>query len=90
MGLDESGRILFYAMGEETEPADLAAGLQAVGARQAAQLDINWSWTKFLLLGDKGGERQVTSTLIPKMVHARKGYVEKTAFRDFFYFVPRP
>lgn len=87
LGLDATGRILFYGMGVETEPDDLARGMKAAGASDAVELDINYSWTKFLVFG--GEPLSVTSTLIEDMKHARRGYVEKSAFRDFFYFIRR-
>ncbi|HVW27272.1 MAG TPA: hypothetical protein VHC69_18020, partial [Polyangiaceae bacterium] len=90
VGLDASGRVLFYAMGEEASPRWLAEGLRLAGAASAAELDINWYWTRFLLFGAPNGEPlQVTSTLIPKMEHLKRGYVERPSTRDFFYFVER-
>ena len=87
MGLDGTGRILFYGMGVETEADDLARGMAAVGAKNAVELDINYSWTKFLVFG--GEPLKVTSTLIEYMKHSTRGYVEKSAFRDFFYLLRR-
>jgi hypothetical protein len=90
LAIDATGRTLFYGMGTEVGPAMLARALELAGAVAAAQLDINWSWTKFLLMGKPlGGELQVTSTLIPKMVFARTGYVKRPAHRDFFYITRR-
>jgi hypothetical protein len=91
IGLDASGRTLFFGMGEEADPKLLAEALKAAGATDAAQLDINWTWTRFLLLGQPraGAPLQVTSTLIPKMVHRKRGYVEETQPRDFFYLARR-
>jgi hypothetical protein len=91
VGLDAAGRVLFYAMGEEAGPRHLAEALRAAGAKSAAELDINWYWTRFLLFGQKPGEPlQITSTLIPKMEHQPRGYVARPSTRDFFYFVERP
>lgn len=87
LGLDATGRILFYGMGVETEADDLARGMAAVGAENAVELDINYSWTKFLVFG--GEPLKVTSTLIEDMKHSTRGYVEKSAFRDFFYLLRR-
>ncbi|MEM1029208.1 MAG: phosphodiester glycosidase family protein [Myxococcota bacterium] len=87
LGLDASGRVLFYGMGVETEADELARGLKAAGAHDAVELDINYSWTKFLVFG--GDPLAVTSTLIEDMKHARRGYVETSAFRDFFYLIRR-
>ncbi|MBW2525249.1 MAG: phosphodiester glycosidase family protein [Deltaproteobacteria bacterium] len=91
LGIDASGTLLLFGMGIELGPQRLAEGMKHAGAVAAAQLDINWSWTRFLLFGTPAaGERlQVTSTLIPQMVHARFGYVEKAGFRDFFYVTRR-
>jgi hypothetical protein len=90
VGLAPGGRVLFYAMGEEAPPRYLAEALRLAGAASAAQLDINWYWTRFLLFGAPQGEPlQVTSTLIPKMEHLKRGYVERPSTRDFFYFVER-
>jgi hypothetical protein len=85
VGIDASGRILFYAIGEEATPRWLAEALRIAGATSAAQLDINWYWTRFLLFGTEGGALHVTSTLIPKMEHLRTEYVERASSRDFFY-----
>ncbi len=91
VGIDASGRVLFYGMGTEVGPQLLAEGMKTAGAVSAAQLDINWSWTRFLLFGQPKTDTrlQVTSTLIPKMVHGRFGYVTKSAARDFFYIMRR-
>lgn len=92
MGIDRTGEILFYAVGEEAEPRWLAEGLRLAGAAYAAELDINWYWTRFVLFGEKGeGEvgLRVTSTLISKMEHLETSYVERASTRDFFYGVLR-
>lgn len=87
MGVDKSGRILFYGFGEEVGPRMLAEGLRHAGVTQAAQFDINYSWTRFLLFGKSANddELKVTSTLVPKMVHRKRGYVGRDEPRDFFY-----
>jgi len=91
VGVDASGRVLLYALGEEAGPLHLALGLRFAGARSAAQLDINWSWTRFLVFGNPApdGELQVTSTLIPQMVHRPTAYVSRHVGRDFFYVTRR-
>lgn len=85
LGVDPSGRLLFYAYGEEAGAKLLAEGLRLAGAAEAAETDINYSWTRFLLFGKPKPDAplQVTSTLVPKMVHQKKGYVTQAAPRDF-------
>ncbi len=87
LGLDASGRVLLYGLGEWVTVKALAGAMKAAGAVNAAQLDINWSYTRFLLFGRPapGGPLQVTSTLIPKIKHSRDGYVTNPSERDFFY-----
>lgn len=89
IGVDASGRVLFFGMGEEADPKLLAEAMKHAGALHAAQLDINYNWTRFLLFGTADGELQVTSTLIPHMVHRKRGYVHHTQPRDFFYIMRR-
>jgi hypothetical protein len=89
VGIDASGRVLFYAIGEEADARWLAEGMRLAGAHAALQLDINWYWTRFLVTGAVDGKRRVTSTLIPKMEYQKTGYVERPSTRDFFYAVAR-
>ncbi len=91
LALDATGTTLFYGLGEWVTPGRLAAAMLAAGAVDAAELDVNWSYTRFLLYGPaKPGEApEVSETLVPKIKHAPKGYVVKASDRDFFYLVRR-
>jgi hypothetical protein len=89
IGLSADARSLFYAIGVETSPKYLATGLLAAGAHDAAQLDINWNWTRFLLFAPvEGGAPRVSATLAP-VEHTKRDYVEVPSKRDFFYVVRR-
>ena len=87
LGLDASGTVLFYGLGEWVTVKALADVMRAAGAVNAAQLDINWSYTRFLFFGRPSPSEplEVTSTLIPKIKHSRHGYVTNPSERDFFY-----
>lgn len=87
LGLDEGGTTLFYGLGEWMTPKLLADAMRAAGAVNTAQLDINWSYTRFLLYKRPSPAEppEVSSTLIPKIKHAPGEYVVKPASRDFFY-----
>jgi hypothetical protein len=89
VGLDASGQVLYYAVGIELEPLGLAQAMQFVGCVQAAELDINWNWTRFLLFGLREGESElkVTSTLLEGMAHNSRSYVARAEARDFFYLI---
>jgi len=89
-GIDRTGQVLYYAIGEEADPRWLAEGLRAAGATTALELDINWYWTRFLLFGRADtGSLRVVDTLIPKMEHLANGYVERASTRDFFFLAKR-
>ena len=85
IGLDESGRTLFYAVGEEQTPKLLVEAMQTVGAVDVAQLDVNWSYTRFVFFEEQGGKLRAGRTLLKKMKHSKAGYVEKPSSKDFFY-----
>jgi hypothetical protein len=89
IGIDASGRVLFYAIGVEATPRLLAEGLKAAGAHDAAELDINWNWTRFLLFGkDEQGALRVSTSLV-EGEYAKSGYVARPSERDFFYLLRR-
>lgn len=91
LGLDASGQILFYGSGEWIHAKALATAMKAIGANDAAELDINYSYTKFLFYGPAGPNGpEVTSTLIPKTKYVARGYIEKASDRDFFYVTKKP
>jgi hypothetical protein len=89
VGLDETGTLLFYALGVEASPRLLAEALRVAGARDAAELDINWNWTRFFLY-ERGpdGKPRFASALAPGE-HAKSTYVERASERDFFYVLER-
>jgi hypothetical protein len=93
LGLAEGGRTLLYGLGEDITPRALAEAMRAAGAAFAAQLDVNWSFTRFLFYGKPASPAQppeVTETLIPKLKHAAREYVVRPAERDFFYLARKP
>ena len=88
MGVLPGGRTLIYGLGEWVTPRQMAEAMLAAGAVDAAELDVNWSYTRFLLYGEPpapGAPPEVTATLVPKTKHAPKQYVKKPSERDFFY-----
>jgi hypothetical protein len=92
LGVSQDGRTLFYGLGEEITPRALAGAMKAAGAFDAAELDVNWSYTRFLVYApptSPGAIPEVRATLIPKIKHAPRQYVAKPSERDFFYLVRR-
>ncbi len=87
VGVDATGRILYFGLGEWLTAAELARAMQVAGARDAAELDINWSYTRFLMYspGADAAALEPSSTLIADVKHARGEYTTKASARDFYY-----
>jgi hypothetical protein len=88
-GISEDGRILYYAVGVETPPRLLAQGLLAAGVHAAAQLDINWNWTRFFSFSAGPGAALGVAESLVKVEHGKRDYVERPSERDFFYVLRR-
>jgi hypothetical protein len=92
IGLDKSGRVLFYGLGEAVTAQALARGMRAVGAENAAQLDVNYSYPRFLFYTKTEGAEappKVDSSLIPGIKYQKTEYTGGTELRDFFYLTRR-
>ncbi len=89
VGLDESRRVLFVGIGNNMTARALAEGMHHSGAVDVAQLDVNWSYPKFLTyVVGKDGNLEARA-LMDGFEFAPGEYVTKSAFRDFFYLTRR-
>jgi hypothetical protein len=87
IGIDKAGTTLFYGFGEAVTAQALGHAMRAIGAENAAQLDVNYSYPRFLLYeaGAPGQAPHVESALIPGIKYTKGEYVTESAPRDFFY-----
>jgi hypothetical protein len=83
------GRTLIYGLGTETEAETLAAGLAHAGARYAAQLDINWNWTRLFFFDSEKAPPGVLGSLEKDMAKDRGEYIARPGKRGFFYLLRR-
>ncbi|MBI4954817.1 MAG: hypothetical protein HY908_22540, partial [Myxococcales bacterium] len=92
LGLDATGQVLFYGIGEALTAQSLAQGMRAVGSDAVAELDVNYSYPRFLTYKRPGpGEPpRVDSPLIPNIDATPDQYVTRPSARDFFYLARRP
>ena len=49
IGVSEDGRVLYVGIGDSTTAPAIARAMKHAGAHSIAQLDVNWSYPKFLL-----------------------------------------
>ncbi len=92
LGVADGGRTLLFGLGESITPRALAETMLAAGAVSAAELDVNWSYTRFFLYGPSATPAdppEITASLVPKLKHATGQYVKKPSERDFFYLTRR-
>jgi Phosphodiester glycosidase len=98
MGITADGRWLIYAAGNSLSAKTLTVALQAAGARDAMQLDVNATWERFVTFSDKsqavqtGGKDVSLPATAVKLIDQMAG--GPTQFlvpweRDFFYLTYR-
>ena len=85
IGLDESRRVLFVGISNNTTARALAEGMHHAGAVDVAQLDVNWSYPKFLLYRQDEKGDLVAQAPVDGFEFNPGEYVSKSAYRDFFY-----
>ncbi|WP_437803472.1 phosphodiester glycosidase family protein [Sorangium sp. So ce693] len=87
LGVDATGKLLFYGLGEAVTARSLARGMKAAGAHDVAELDVNHAYPRFLLYarGADGAGPRASSALIPDVQFKPEEYVAEPAQRDFFY-----
>jgi hypothetical protein len=98
MGITPDGRWLIYAAGNSLSAETLTVALQAAGARDAMQLDVNATWERFVTFSDKsqatkasGKDVSLPATSVKLIDQMAGGPTQFLApwERDFFYLTYR-
>jgi hypothetical protein len=91
IGLDASGKILFVGIGDFLTGKTIATAMHHAGAHYVSQLDVNFSFPKFLTYEHKepGSKELKAIPLTKKFEFAEDQYVGGRSERDFFYLVRR-
>lgn len=86
LGISPDGETLYFAIGDWVNAEALADAMLAAGVRTALELDINYSYTRFVLYeGEVGREPVASSPLLKELKFGRTEYWKTPAARDFFY-----
>jgi hypothetical protein len=89
IALSADGSVLYVAVSNYTSARALALGMQAAGGHDVAQLDVNFSFPKFLLFPrDHAGVRHAAS-LFKGFLFEPNEMIDQADPRDFFYVVRR-
>ena len=86
IGVDATGTTLFVGISNDTTAPVLARGMRHVGAEDIAQLDINFSYPKFVtFLEAPDSKLRRAVPLATGFDHSENDYIRKPSYRDFFY-----
>jgi hypothetical protein len=90
IGLNADRSVLFVAITNHTSARVLADGLHHAGATDVAQLDVNWSYPKFVTFEPIGHTSVLHPVpLAPGFEYSDDEYLRKKEKRDFFYILRR-
>jgi hypothetical protein len=90
IGLDANRSVLFVAITNDTTATALAVAMLHAGASDVAQLDVNWSYPKFVMFPRETDGAPYAQSLFDGFLAGRDDFVRKRSSRDFFYVVVQP
>jgi len=92
MGISEDGKTLFVGIGEATSAVAIAKAMQFAGSFHVAQLDVNFSYPKFVSIGPKspGASDLELKGLVKTFEFKPDDYIKRPHTRDFFYLTRLP
>jgi hypothetical protein len=86
MGLDAAGTTLFVGISNHTTAPAIALGMRHAGALSVAQLDINYSFPKFVTFRASEASRLRLAVPVAEGFESSENeYLRKPSTRDFFY-----
>lgn len=91
MGISQDGKVLYVAIGDDTTARAMAVAMKHAGAYVVAQLDVNYSYPRFLVYAPKGeGDGALIAKPICKGFEYKvDDYIGSYSPRDFFYLTRR-
>jgi hypothetical protein len=92
IGLSRDGLTLFVGISEATTALAIAKAMAHAGAHDVAQLDVNWSFPKFVTLEPVDGDaaHPVATAIVKGFEFKEDDYVRSPMTRDFFYLTRKP
>jgi len=86
IGVSEDGNVVFVGIGDSTTARAIAVAMEHAGAHEVAQLDVNWSFPKFVTFARRDGAGELVASPICKGFEFEEGdFVRIPYARDFFY-----
>ena len=87
VGLSADGTTLFVGISNSTTAPALARGMVHVGARSVAQLDVNYSYPRFLVYREAATAESglIAEGAVQGLLYGDDEYLDRASSRDFFY-----
>jgi hypothetical protein len=86
IGLNQARDVLFVSITNHSSARVLADGMHHAGAVDVAQLDVNWSYPKFVTFEPaEAGTDRIAVALADGFEYSPDEYIRKKQRRDFFY-----
>lgn len=86
VGMGPDPNVLYVGISNHTNAKVMAEGMRHAGATTVAQLDVNWSYPKFVLYEPKGKDGQLIAVALAEgFEFSEDEYIRSRAMRDFFY-----
>jgi hypothetical protein len=90
IGIDSTGDTLFVGISNHTTANAIALGMNHAGASAVAQLDVNFSYPKFVLFERPAPDAPRKATALAQgFEFSDDEFIRKPSHRDFFYVTPR-
>ncbi len=91
IAINEQGTVFFVGIGDSVTAGALARSMKHAGGFTVAQLDVNWSFPKFLTYEPRSEDGQLVAKAFTKSFEfSEDEYIRKPSNRDFFYVTRRP
>jgi len=85
IGLNAARDVLYVSITNHSTARVLADGMHHCGAVDVAQLDVNWSYPKFVTFEPSDGGQRKAVALADGFEYSPDEYIRKKQRRDFFY-----
>ncbi len=85
VGLSKDRKILYVGISNHTTAKVMGAGMHHAGAHTVAQMDVNWSYPKFVTFEEDDKKVLKPIKLADGFEFSDKLYLRERSMRDFFY-----
>ncbi len=86
VGLNRARDVLYVSISNHTTARAIAQGMKHAGAADVAQLDVNWSYPKFVLFQPREEDSQLVAVALAEgFEFSEDEYIRSRSHRDFFY-----